>query len=157
MWRDCQVPFYPDQRTLVLWYFCRFLALPSNGSQHQPTQCKSTVLRKQHHQAQSQGAISFKQRKPSLNMDEGLDLIPPVNNPLLGIHNFSVTQQDKPLNNDEVRVIRTKYWFHFNFSLWVLEFSVLDYYSVMCGIQDFLVSLTFCAFWPVRHRVMESL
>ena len=102
-------------------------------------------------------AISFKQRKPSLNMDEGLDLIPPVNNPLLGIHNFSVTQQDKPLNNDEVRVIRTKYWFHFNFSLWVLEFSVLDYYSVMCGIQDFLVSLTFCAFWPVRHRVMESL
>ena len=56
-------------------------------------------------------------------MDEGLDL-PKICNPHLGIHNFSVTQQLLLHNNDEVRVI----------SLWVLEFSVLDYYSVMCGI-----------------------
>ena len=84
-------------------------------------------------------------------MDEGLE-VPEIYIPLLGI---LVMQQVLPDNNDELRVINTKYSFHFNFSLWVLEFSVLDYYSVMCGIQDFLVSLTFCAFWPVRHRVMD--
>ena len=38
---------------------CHFLALPGHGSQHQPTQCKSSIWRKQHHQEQSEGGHCY--------------------------------------------------------------------------------------------------
>ena len=97
------LPFvkYPDQRTPVPWYFCRFWALPGHRSQHQPTQCKSTIWRKQQHQAQSEGGHCYKTKEPTLIMDEVLDL-PPIYNPLLGI----VLRNLSPHNADDVWVIR---------------------------------------------------
>ena len=55
-------------------------------------------------------AIAIKQRKTSLNMDEGLDL-PAIYNPLLGILLCNLP----PHNDDEIRVIRTKNSFCFLF------------------------------------------
>ena len=65
-------------------------------------------------------AFAIKQRKPSLYRGGGSDLSANYN-PFLGIQNFSVTQP-----------VTSQRWWNlsdsderFNFSLWVLEFSVL--------------------------------
>ena len=46
VWTTTLVPFYQDQGTPIPWNFCCFQVLLCSGSQHQPTQCKSTIADK---------------------------------------------------------------------------------------------------------------
>ena len=72
-------------------------------------------------------AITIKQRKPSLNNDERLEL-PAIYNPLLGIcNNLSIEQPDILHFTDEVQMIWAKYSICFKLLLWnllwVLKFA----------------------------------
>ena len=119
------LPFvrYLDQRTPVPWYFCRFWALPGHRSQHQPTQCKSTTWRKQHHHAQSEGGHCY-------NIKQG-------NAPWLWMrdwtyHQFTILPWGFCYATCHLTTLMTSEWLERNihlylgFSLWVLEFSVLN-------------------------------
>ena len=130
----CIIPF-------VINHYHYFIIDNSKESTYsQSTQCRQwnntdfgslyvsgTIVRFSHHQVLHQGGHHIKQRKPSLNNDERLEL-PAIYNPLLGIcNNLSIEQPDILHFTDEVQMIWAKYSICFKLLLWnllwVLKFA----------------------------------
>ena len=90
--------------------FSHFQALPGHRSQHQPTQCKSSISQKQHHQVQSEGGHCYlnKGNPPEYGWGTG-----PTSNIQSSQRWWSLS------DSDEIFVS------YLIFSLWVLEFSAL--------------------------------